>query len=276
MFHRDEEVLVDFLLLFAGLEFEHRALRNRVVLLGIRGSDFLPVDAELENVDDAWVFFVDFRKRAKFLHDVRDEGRLDQIRLDELAVNFVRNFIIFPVFARIRHHEVFVFEIFAASLGFRLGLGANFVRHAAAFGDFFRLGKFKPVGATGAFPHEVFVIGNAPFAAEFNDLPVVARDRRRADNGFAKVLNEFADERHHAFVIGIRLIDFHHRKFRIVAAVDTFVAEDATDFENAFDPADEAAFQVKFERDTQEKFTVERVKMRDKRTRRSPAGNRVQ
>jgi len=51
VFECDEKILVQFLLLAAGLMFEAFALLDGVVLLGVGGRDFLAVDAALEDLD---------------------------------------------------------------------------------------------------------------------------------------------------------------------------------------------------------------------------------
>ena len=66
MLERCKEIVIHVLLLFADLIFEHLALDNRVVLLGVCGSNFLAVDAEFEDVDRAVVVFSDLRQWAKF------------------------------------------------------------------------------------------------------------------------------------------------------------------------------------------------------------------
>ena len=48
---RGEEVVVQFLLLLAGLVDQRLALGDRVVLLGVCWGDFLPVDAALKHLD---------------------------------------------------------------------------------------------------------------------------------------------------------------------------------------------------------------------------------
>ena len=48
---RHQKILVQFLLLAAGLVLQPFALRNRIVLLGVGRRDFLPVDAALEDFD---------------------------------------------------------------------------------------------------------------------------------------------------------------------------------------------------------------------------------
>ena len=49
VFKRNQKILVQFLLLAAGLMLQPLALLNRVVLLGVTGRNFLAVDAALED-----------------------------------------------------------------------------------------------------------------------------------------------------------------------------------------------------------------------------------
>jgi hypothetical protein len=51
VFERDEKILVQLLLLAAGLMFEAFALLDGIVLLGVGGRDLLAVDAALEDFD---------------------------------------------------------------------------------------------------------------------------------------------------------------------------------------------------------------------------------
>ena len=51
MFQRDEKILVQLLLLAAGLMLQRGALRDGIVLLGVAGRNFLAVDAALEDLD---------------------------------------------------------------------------------------------------------------------------------------------------------------------------------------------------------------------------------
>jgi hypothetical protein len=51
VFERDEEILVQLLLLAAGLVFQGGALLNRIVLLGVAGGNLPTVNAALEDSD---------------------------------------------------------------------------------------------------------------------------------------------------------------------------------------------------------------------------------
>ena len=82
------------MLLFTDLIFEHLALDDRVVLLGVCRGNFLAVDAEFEDVDRAVVVFSDLGQWAKFARDVRDEGRLDERWLDQLFKDIVSDLVV--------------------------------------------------------------------------------------------------------------------------------------------------------------------------------------
>ena len=81
----EQEVGVHLLLVLADLLLEHFALHERVVLLGVGRGHFHAADDAFEDVDQARVLGVELGQRAEFLGQVRDEGRLDERRLDLLA-----------------------------------------------------------------------------------------------------------------------------------------------------------------------------------------------
>ncbi len=83
VFERDEEIFVQLLLFASGLLFQRGALRDGIVLLGVAGRNFLTVDAALEDFDGRRVVGRKLGKRHEFLRQMRDEGRVDQRRLDE-------------------------------------------------------------------------------------------------------------------------------------------------------------------------------------------------
>ena len=49
---------------------------------------------------------------------------------------------------------------------------------------------------------------------------------------------------HHTMIIGICLIKLHEREFRVMAGIDTFVAEHSADLVDLFKPADYQPFEV--------------------------------
>ena len=88
VFERDEKILVQLLLLAAGpatAGFQRGALRDGIVLLGVAGRNLLAVDAALENLDGGRVIGRELGERHEFLRQMRDEGRIDQRRLDEFS-----------------------------------------------------------------------------------------------------------------------------------------------------------------------------------------------
>ena len=85
VFERDEEIFVQLLLLTAGLMFQRGALLNGIVLLGVAGRNLLAVDAALEDFDGRRVVGRKLGERHEFLRQMRDEGRIDQRRLDEFS-----------------------------------------------------------------------------------------------------------------------------------------------------------------------------------------------
>ena len=68
-------------------------------------------------------------------------------------------------------------------------------------------------------------------------------------------------------IIGVRLIQLHKRKFRIVARIDALVAEHAADLIHTLKAADDQALEVQFKRDAQAHILVQRVIMRLERAR---------
>jgi hypothetical protein len=73
----------------------------------------------------------------------------------------------------------------------------------------------------------------------------------------ALVLEDFAGQRlaravaqqpfgevHHLAVLGVRLVELHHRELGVVPRADAFVAEVAVDLEDLFEPADDQPLEV--------------------------------
>ena len=88
----------------------------------------------------------------------------------------------------------------------------------------------------------------------------VARGARRRDD-------EALGELHHVVVVGERLVRLEHRELGVVAGVDALVAEHATDLEHPLEPADHESLEVQLERDAKVEVDVERVVVRDERSR---------
>ena len=92
----------------------------------------------------------------------------------------------------------------------------------------------------------------------------------------AKRGHEVPDQRHHAAVVGVGLVDLQHRELRVVLPRDALVAEIAPDLEHAVEAAHEQALQVELERNAQEEVAAERVVVRRERLRRGPARHGLQ
>src|ERR1700733_4517126 len=77
VFERDEKILVQLLLLAAGLMFETFALLNRIILFRVARRNFLSVDAALEDFNGRRVVGRKFGERHEFFWQVRHKSRLN-------------------------------------------------------------------------------------------------------------------------------------------------------------------------------------------------------
>ena len=97
----------------------------------------------------------------------------------------------------------------------------------------------------------------AVFAGTHEDLRTVG--------GLRSILDELTASVDPDVVVGVRLIRLQQREFRVVAEVDTFVAECAAQFEDPLDPADAQPLQIKLGGDTQVQVEVVGVDVRQER-----------
>ena len=81
--------------------------------------------------------------------------------------------------------------------------------------------------------------------------------------------------RHQVVIVRVRLVELEHREFGIVLRRDAFVPEVARDLVDPLDASDRQPLQVQLGRDPEVQIHVERVVMRDKRTRHRTAGDRL-
>src|SRR4051812_28755170 len=79
----------------------------------------------------------------------------------------------------------------------------------------------------------------------------------------------------HRLVIPKRLVSLEHRKFRIVFARQSFIAEVAADLENAVQAAYQQPLQIKFQGDAEIKIATQGVVMSYERLRGRSARNRL-
>ena len=96
-------------------------------------------------------------------------------------------------------------------------------------------------------------------------------DLRRAEHVAAERGEHVLDERHHAAVIAVGLIDFEHRELRVVLPRNTFVAENSANLEHAVVAAHKQTFEPQLRRDAQEKVHAESVVVGLERPRRRAA-----
>ena len=105
-------------------------------------------------------------------------------------------------------------------------------------------------------------------------------DGLAVDHRFGRTVHSGADtfehalgEVHHPVVVLILHIEFHAGELGVVRAVHALVAEVLADFVHAFEAAHDQALEVEFRGDAAIHLLVERIEMRDERTRRSAAGD---
>src|ERR1051326_3710698 len=75
------------------------------------------------------------------------------------------------------------------------------------------------------------------------------------------------DQPHHIFIAGKSLVALHHRKFGIVAAINTLIAEIAPNLINALKTSYDQPLEVEFHGDTQVQIAIQSIVMGYKRAR---------
>ena len=212
--------MVDILLLAARLVLEHLALHERVVLLRVGGRDLHAADDELEHIERAGILLVDLGQRAQFPRQIEYKGRLDQARLDALGEDLVGDLEVLPVW----------FDLQAQLLG---------------RGDLLRLAAAEPLRIARLRDEQILVFHLAPRAAEVDHLAARrVRDLAGTEHVTAQDGEQVLDQRHHAPVIGVGLVDLQHGELRIVLPREALVAEIAADLEHPVPAADQHALEV--------------------------------
>ena len=87
---------------------------------------------------------------------------------------------------------------------------------------------------------------------------------------------QILEQIHHVIEVRICLVEFHRSKFRVMAGIHTFVAEDSPHFIDAFHAADDQPFQIKLRGDAQIHVKVKRIVVSNKRSGGCTSGNGVQ
>ena len=116
--------------------------------------------------------------------------------------------------------------------------------------------------------------GEPPQVAEIELLAVDIR--LRAAGGVERHLaQQFVAEVHQAAIIRVGLIELQHGELGVVPRGDAFVAEVAVDLVDPLQAAHHQPLQIQLRRDAQVEVDIQRVVMRDKRTRRGAAVERL-
>ena len=251
MFQRGDEIHIHVLHFLAHLFEEHLLLNNGVVLFGVSRCDFLPVDAQLKDVNRAGVILRDLGERTQLPRYVRHKGGLNQGRLNEFFKDIVGDFVI-------------------------LQYSVHFNFHGTGFFEFHLAAVAEPVGIPGRLHDQILILRLAPFTGEVDHGAVGARNLQAPNHALCNVLDQALREGHHAAKIRVCLVEFEHRELGVVPARQAFIAEDPPDFKNPFLAAHQESFQIQLQRNAHIKGAIERVKMRLKGPRRCAARHALQ
>ena len=82
-------------------------------------------------------------------------------------------------------------------------------------------------------------------------------------------------EIHHALVVCVGLVEFHHREFRIVAGAQAFVTEVTVNLEHLLETTDHQTLQIQLRRNAQVERHIESIVVRGEWLGRSATRNRV-
>ena len=108
----------------------------------------------------------------------------------------------------------------------RLGANGGDVFNIASGVFFQEIGVFRPPPRTGIIDFEIA-------KGQFPAVTVL----------FDEQANHLLGQIHHHVVVGIGLIQLHHRKFGVVPGTEAFIAEIAIDLKDFFHAADQQPFQ---------------------------------
>ena len=222
------------------LSLEAALLVEGVIKLGVGVSKLHPADEELEALDEARVF-APLSKRRDFHRISMDEGRLDEGSFDELIEEGLydvagavpalpeRDFVLLGKLHRFLKGDVLA-EIDAGLL-------------EDGFGHRDRTEGLREIDHV-AIPVEFLF----------------------ADHLIRDLMEEAFGPFGHIAEVGISLIEFDGGEFRIMAVIDAFVTENASDFVNAVDAANHAFLEVKLGGDAKIEIAIESVMVGDEWT----------
>ena len=98
---------------------------------------------------------------------------------------------------------------------------------------------------------------------------------RALRHGACHVMHQTLHHLQHGHVIAESLIRLHGGEFRVVAAINAFIAEVAIDFKDFAHAAHHESLQIELRRNAQKELHIKGVMRGHKRTRRRTAGNRL-
>ena len=84
------------------------------------------------------------------------------------------------------------------------------------------------------------------------------------------------DKSHHIFIAGKSLVALHHGKFRVVTAINTLIAEIASNFIDPLEPTYDQSLEIELLGDTQIQVTIQSIMMGYERTSGSTTIQRLQ
>ena len=237
--------------LLLDLSAEARGLIVGVVELREAVAGFATGDVKLKAFRDLGVFIRSTRERRDFRRVVEDEGRFDQFR-------FGRFF---------KEGDL---------QGTETGVDRDFRLEASEFGAK-ELGVFEVFGLVvrAVLLHRFNGRQTREGLREVDFLPLVGEHRgaRRFDRDFAQ---QSFGEIHLIAIRPVGRVELHHREFGVVTDRDTFVAEVAVDFEDAFEAPDDETLQIELGCNAQVHVHVERVVVRHEGLGVGTARNRVE
>src|SRR5581483_4866729 len=235
------------------LRLEPLALVQRVVDLGEGVAEFLRREVDLKAAGQARIVGMLLGQRRRFNREIRDERRLDQMRLRVLLMQLLNQ---------------------ATQRGFLLQIKRNADAPAGGLGRFQRCQLFWRDAriAPNTFEYRQARPGTQ---REVYRLSLVGEGRRAVDrlaDGEIHLLHEL----HHVFQVSVSLVEFHQSELRIMASIYALIAENAPDLINLLEPADDQALEEQFQRDTQLEIIIQRIMMGEEGTRRRAARDELQ
>ena len=104
-----------------------------------------------------------------------------------------------------------------------------------------------------------------PRRGEIDRFPFV-RNLRFSKNIFRNYTHHLFHKIHHEVIVFVRDVQLHHREFRRVVPIHSFVPEILGDLKNTVQTSDDESLQIELVRDPQIKIYVQGIVMRHERS----------